>query len=233
MTVAASRRLCKSGTDRIIGGVCGGFAEYFGLDATLVRIGWVVLTLVGGLGVVLYVLALLLMPAAGSAGSTAVPGGRNPSHPVGVSAGTILIIVGVIWFLTNLGMFSWHSVASLFWGALLPVVLIGAGALLLLRKNDPVPASIGAVDEAGSAAPDMGGAAVLPGGISVRRLYRLRMDRKIFGVCGGLAEYFDLDPTLVRLLFVASAFASFGITVIAYVIMAIVVPQKPLNFTVT
>jgi phage shock protein C len=65
------------------------------------------------------------------------------------------------------------------------------------------------------------------------RLYRSRDERKLFGVCGGLGMYLGLDPTLVRILFVISAFASFGITLLAYIIMAIVVPGKHSSASVT
>lgn len=58
-----------------------------------------------------------------------------------------------------------------------------------------------------------------------RRLYRSRTDRMIWGVCGGLAKYLNLDPTLVRILFVLLIFAS-GVGILAYIIMAIVVPLE-------
>lgn len=60
------------------------------------------------------------------------------------------------------------------------------------------------------------------------RLYRSRRDRMIAGVCGGLAERFDWDPAIVRLIFVALMFAPIPphITVV-YIIMAIVVPEAP------
>ena len=49
-------------------------------------------------------------------------------------------------------------------------------------------------------------------------------DRKLFGVCGGIANYFNLDPTLVRLIWaIASCFAGAG--VVAYIIAAIIVPE--------
>ena len=58
-----------------------------------------------------------------------------------------------------------------------------------------------------------------------KRLYRSRADRKLWGVCGGLARYFNIDPTLVRILFVASLFVgTLGFWV--YIIMAIVVPLE-------
>ncbi|WP_267224299.1 PspC domain-containing protein [Dyella silvae] len=56
------KRLHRSLTDRKIAGVCGGIAEYLGWDPTLVRILWVVLTLLGGSGIVAYLVLWLLMP---------------------------------------------------------------------------------------------------------------------------------------------------------------------------
>jgi len=61
---------------------------------------------------------------------------------------------------------------------------------------------------------------------SNRVLYRLPKEGKISGVCAGLADYFDMDVTLVRLIFVALAIVSFGTAVLIYIIMAIVVPEN-------
>src|SRR5215218_4073831 len=58
------RRLRRSGTDRMVGGVSGGLAEYSGVDAVLWRVGFVALTLAGGAGVLLYLLLWVLMPSA-------------------------------------------------------------------------------------------------------------------------------------------------------------------------
>jgi phage shock protein PspC (stress-responsive transcriptional regulator) len=58
-------------------------------------------------------------------------------------------------------------------------------------------------------------------------LYRSRSDRMIAGVCAGIAEYFEIDPTVVRLLAVLGSFVSFGAVAVAYVVMAIVVPEAP------
>jgi len=60
-----------------------------------------------------------------------------------------------------------------------------------------------------------------------RRLYRSRTDRRISGICGGLAAYFKIDPTLVRLLFVLGLLLVGG-TFWAYIIMMIVIPEEPL-----
>jgi phage shock protein C len=52
----------RSGTDRMAGGVCGGLADYSGVDAVLWRVGFVALTLLGGSGVLLYLLLWVLLP---------------------------------------------------------------------------------------------------------------------------------------------------------------------------
>jgi phage shock protein C len=58
-----------------------------------------------------------------------------------------------------------------------------------------------------------------------KRLYRSRTDRMIWGVCGGLAHYFNIDPSIVRLIFGLTIFFG-GAGIIAYIIMAIVVPTE-------
>lgn len=58
-----------------------------------------------------------------------------------------------------------------------------------------------------------------------RRLYRSQTDRMIWGVCGGLAKYFDIDPTIVRVIMVLLIFAN-GLGFLAYIILAIVVPVE-------
>jgi phage shock protein C len=59
-----------------------------------------------------------------------------------------------------------------------------------------------------------------------RRLYRSSTDKKIGGVCGGLAEYFDIDPLLIRLLFVVVALIGGG-GVLLYIILWIITPERP------
>ncbi len=57
-----------------------------------------------------------------------------------------------------------------------------------------------------------------------KRVRKSRQDKMLFGVAGGLAEYFNVDPVLVRLAFVLSIFAG-GVGIIAYVVLAIIMPQ--------
>lgn len=58
----ATKRLCRSRQNRTLAGVCGGIAEFLGWDPTVVRVLWIVLTLVGGSGILLYLIFWLVMP---------------------------------------------------------------------------------------------------------------------------------------------------------------------------
>jgi phage shock protein PspC (stress-responsive transcriptional regulator) len=56
------KRLHRSLTDKKIAGVCAGLAEYLGWDSTLVRLLWIILTLLGGSGVLIYIVLWIVMP---------------------------------------------------------------------------------------------------------------------------------------------------------------------------
>jgi len=59
----------------------------------------------------------------------------------------------------------------------------------------------------------------------MKRLYKIEQGKMISGVCGGVAEYFNIDPSLVRILWVLVAFAA-GTGILAYIIAAIILPTK-------
>ena len=56
------KKLYKSQGDRKLCGVCGGLGEFFGIDASLIRLGWIVFCLLGGSGVLAYIIAAIVMP---------------------------------------------------------------------------------------------------------------------------------------------------------------------------
>lgn len=57
------KRIHKSQYNKKIAGVCGGLGEYFGIDPTLIRLGWVLFSLLGGSGVLAYIIAAIIMPS--------------------------------------------------------------------------------------------------------------------------------------------------------------------------
>ncbi len=65
-----AKRLYRSGTDKVLGGVCGGIAEYFNVDPVIIRLLWAGAILLWGTGLFLYILAWIVIP-------------RNPRHKWG------------------------------------------------------------------------------------------------------------------------------------------------------
>jgi phage shock protein C len=59
-----------------------------------------------------------------------------------------------------------------------------------------------------------------------KKLYRSTKDRWLAGICGGIAEYLALDPTIIRVLFVLFSLVAFG-GILAYIILWLIIPQEP------
>ncbi len=57
-----NKRLYRSSTNCMIAGVCGGIGEYFNIDPTLVRLAWVILSMIGGSGILAYIIAAIIIP---------------------------------------------------------------------------------------------------------------------------------------------------------------------------
>jgi phage shock protein C len=75
------KRLMRSGTDKKLGGVCAGLAEYFDMDTTLVRVLWLLVVLCGGTGILLYAILWIVLPLA------PVQGAVPPQAPIVTQAG--------------------------------------------------------------------------------------------------------------------------------------------------
>jgi phage shock protein PspC (stress-responsive transcriptional regulator) len=121
--------LRRSRTDKILGGVNGGLAEYTGIDALLWRVGFVALTLAGGAGIVVYLLLWVLTPA-GPPPGPGTPASRReraplgPRSPVpGITIAALLILLGAMAMITNFT--AWNIGAVGFFGVAVLVVGIG------------------------------------------------------------------------------------------------------------
>ena len=59
-----------------------------------------------------------------------------------------------------------------------------------------------------------------------KRLYKSNYNKMVCGVCGGIGNYFTLDPTLIRILWVIFTIASVGTGIVAYIIAAVIIPEE-------
>ncbi len=120
------KRLYRSRKDRLLGGVCGGIAEYFGVDPALVRIIAVLLIVAGGGAILAYVLAWFLIPEEPKGEGSEGEARREPNRRV---LAVLLIIIGVLWLSRYFFVPPWAGVAFV------PLLLIISGILLFLVRE--------------------------------------------------------------------------------------------------
>jgi len=135
----ANRQLCRSKSDRVLGGVAGGLGKYFKVDSTLIRLIFIVLFFSGGSGLLLYVVLWLIVPSQ-QGGKIAdqktikenIQEIREETEKIGRRQGRrwfgiLLLTFGIILLLHNLGFF------RLFVGKLWPLVLVIIGIAMLFK----------------------------------------------------------------------------------------------------
>lgn len=148
-TAVPPKRLYRSRTDRIIGGVCGGIAQYFNVDPTLVRLIAVVIGLAGGFGVLAYIIGWIVIPEEGKTDQPFEKRAETFGQEVKVAAekvaadfkgrpepqrrnifAWILIIVGVLILVNQLVPWHWFR-WDIFWA----VAIIAVGVALIARPR--------------------------------------------------------------------------------------------------
>lgn len=110
--------------ERVVAGVCGGIGKYFDIDPVWVRLAFILLILIDGIGLILYVLAWILIPPEQGATRRHEVSKRHVSI-----LGVALVLVGGVLLMRNL--FSWFSMRYIW-----PLILIVVGLLLIMRRRD-------------------------------------------------------------------------------------------------
>jgi phage shock protein PspC (stress-responsive transcriptional regulator) len=217
------KRIYRSKSNRMIGGVCGGVSQYINVDPTIVRVIWAFAVLWGGVGLLAYILCWIIVPEnPGEEAAVKTDGKKNS----GLIWGIVLLAVGCLFLVREFDWydfrplhFRWHLMREWpgYYGfdLLLPILIISVGVIYLIyalkkgksqSENEAKPAGGKTMD---------------------KKLTRSVKDRMIGGVCGGVAEYFSIDPSIVRVLWAILTLAGGGLLgILAYVVMLIVVPEE-------
>lgn len=201
------KKIHRSQSDRVLAGVCGGFAEYFNIDSVLVRLIWIFMVLSGGSGIIAYILCLLFIPE--NADHRQSPMYRklvfiNRKNSLW---GIILIVLGLILVFQHNDIIG--RVTHRLWGFgfnfLFAVILIGLGVLLLSKGRSGF---------------------VKLAGLKLRLPFHISTEDRVFtGVCGGIAESLEIDSTIIRLLLAFGTIMSMGAGIILYLVLALLLPK--------
>ena len=144
------KKLFRSETNKVIGGIAGGLGEYFDVDPTIIRLAFVLITLAGGSGVLIYLILWLIIPPLNKAdtlneetirlnaneikdkANLLADNLKNRNYPRSHKFfGIVIIFLGFIALSRNLGFYPWFFNNNFFW----PALLILLGVLILTRDR--------------------------------------------------------------------------------------------------
>jgi phage shock protein C len=205
-----SKRLYRSQSNKMISGVCGGIAEYFEVDPTLIRLIVVAIALFGGVGLLAYIAAIFIIPN-NPDDTPSENTSKNLIKDKSLFWGSMLIIFGLFFLLRQAGLFYgfefWRIPWQMVWAAFL--IIIGLYLLMNRKKKEDTESETFEING--------------------KKLYRSKIQKMLAGVCGGIAEYFEMDVSIIRILWAIITIASAGFGILIYILMIIIFPERPEN----
>ncbi len=197
------KRIYRSKEDRIIAGVCGGFAEYLGIDPTIVRLVWIFFTIFGGMGILAYIFSIILITENDNSKAKEIKAEDDYDEKL-ILWGVVIIIVGILLFFRHQPMMGmmWHAFSGNWFNILFAIGLIGIGIYILVNRKDDNKNTLS--------------------NLRISGLYLSETDKKLGGVCGGIAESINIDSTIIRLIWVLGSLLSAGIGIVLYIICMLV-----------
>jgi len=209
----APKRLYRAHKNHIIGGVCAGFADYLNIDVTLIRILWLVAAFLNGIGIIAYLICLIVLPV-------------NPEHQklpeqekkksknAGLFIGIFLVLLGFFflaeewWFFPFFFPPDWFWFWRFHWDIVWPIllILIGLGYIFYVTRKGKETAEKK----------------------KTTTIFRKKREKQIGGVCAGLADYWNVDMSLVRIGYVLfTVFTHLVVGIVLYVVLMIIMPEEP------
>ena len=127
-----NRRLSRNPMNRVIGGVCSGLAEYFGLDTALVRIAFVIAFMFASFGFWIYIILWAVLPVSGQQtidnGQPSESVSESESKVKSIFAGSFVILIGLLFLVNNFIPINWV------W-KLWPLILVAIGVVMIVTAS--------------------------------------------------------------------------------------------------
>jgi phage shock protein PspC (stress-responsive transcriptional regulator) len=206
------KKLFRSNNNKIIAGICAGIAEYLNADINIIRVLFMFVTFFWGTGILLYLILWVLIPVNESEHNNEAF--ENNNVPVKKNLllifGITILAFGTFSLFSLIGGMVFKQIFFLpfgivpFFEILFALSIIALGLYVVfgyVNKKDQNENT------------------------NQKVLSKSFINKKIFGVCAGIAEYFKIDPTIVRVVWIIFSFISFGIAVILYLVLGIILPN--------
>ncbi|MCK5146002.1 PspC domain-containing protein [bacterium] len=218
-----SKKLYKSKKDKMIDGVCGGVAEYFGFDVTIVRVIWVMSIFAGGIGFWAYLASLLFMPK--NPEQENMKSTDKVTHNQGLIWGGGLILLGLLilsdsWHffnpLHNSRHFNYRGIGFMDFGEILPFLILACGIIYIVYTLNHKKDTTKTTKTTTTSDTD-----------NRKKMQRSVSDRWIAGVLSGLAKYLNIEPVIVRIAYVAVSLATHApLFLLLYIGLWVAVPES-------
>jgi phage shock protein PspC (stress-responsive transcriptional regulator) len=192
--------------NRMLFGVCGGLSNYFRINSAIVRLLFLIFLIIQGISSLIYIILAFIIPTESKHSEIFPSDEIRIRYEKKLLIGWGFILGGIYFLLDYLGFSLVPNLTELLENRITPFILISAGILFITRKN------IFNEEIMNTNEP--------------KKLTLSSDNKMIFGICGGIGEYLNVDPTIIRILWVIFLFASFGIALIIYIILKFVIPPK-------
>ncbi|OGU34629.1 MAG: hypothetical protein A2068_14710 [Ignavibacteria bacterium GWB2_35_6b] len=193
------KSLSKIKKGSLIAGVCTGIANYFGIEPVIIRVLFAVSIFLGGWGIIFYIIAALLLPSELTTDENSNIEIHENSYAKTI-AGSLFVFIGIFFIADNFGFMNYLFFFGLPKFLLLPVTMILTGGFILFKINDFLP---------------------VKSGTKKTKFYRSRNDKRLLGVCGGLADYLNVESNNLRMLWIIFSFLTIGAGIVLYIFIAV------------
>lgn len=199
--IPSRKRLYRSPYNFLLLGVSGGIAEYMNIHSFLIRLLFVITALLGGWGIIAYVICAFLIPEHPSRKMEGIFNRFNSSKLLGF----IFIGIGVFYWLPLFGVFRFLNSFDFTQSLVFAIILMVSGLFILLIKKNP------STEKKLS---------------NENKLYRAVEKRRLLGTCEGLANYLNTDVNLIRIVWMILTFITLGLAFVFYLIIGFFIPLK-------
>lgn len=201
--VQTPRRLEISNDNKMLMGVCGSFGRFISIDPAIIRFLVLILFLFLGQAIIFIYSAFgLILPL--KENSEQKPINQNPSTIITFNILLISILIFLILLIQN--VISLKGIFNFLINKFDPLTLFIFSLVIIVNNYEK-------------------GAPAVMQDKNIKKL-TLSNKKVIFGVCGGLAEYLNIHPNIIRILWLIFLFASFGTALIVYIILRFIIPPK-------